>query len=114
MLDSFQDEGHGGDDVDDSDDVDDIGDGDDGDDYTPSKAYRRKDLETQQPKRKRGRPKKIRTAEELKLMKAKKENWRAGKIFKCPHCPRSFTRRQRVSIHIRLRHGFECATCTLK
>lgn len=90
------------------------GDGDDGDEYTPKKAYRRKNLEIKQPKRKRGRPKKVRSAEELKFIKEKKENWRAGKIFKCPHCQKKFTRQHRVSIHIKLRHGFECATCALK
>lgn len=89
---------------DEADDNDDI----DVDEYTPAKDYKRKTLETDQPKRKRGRPRKIRDPNEPP------KNYRKGKIFKCPHCVKSFTRRHRVAIHIRLRHGFECVTCNLK
>lgn len=74
----------------------------------------RKDLETSLIKRKRGRPKKIRSNEELEFVKAKRKNLRAGKMFKCPHCVKTFTRQHRVSIHIKLRHGFECTICSLK
>lgn len=84
------------------------------DEYTPAKAYKRKDLETSHIKRKRGRPKKIKSNEELECVKVKRKNLRAGKIFKCPHCVKTFTRQHRVSIHIKLRHGFECSICNLK
>lgn len=97
---------------------DDEGDDDeDTDDYTPAKAYRRKDLDTSQPKRKRGRPRKypkLTKEEANRMKKSKRENWREGKIFKCPHCVKTFTRRHRISVHIQLRHGFACNVCDLK
>lgn len=105
LDDSYKDDAENGDDDDE----------DDGDDYTPAKAYHRKELEALQPKRKRGRPRKFKTKEQAEQQKKiKRENWRTGKIFKCPHCVKTFTRRHRVSVHIRLRHGFECAICNLK
>lgn len=109
----FADESFKGDMDNDEDDDED----DDGDDYTPAKSYKRKDLAAVQPKRKRGRPRKQRTTEETSqksMKKVKHNNWREGKVFKCPYCVKKFTRRHRVSVHIRLRHGFECAICNLK
>lgn len=100
-----------------NDEDDDDDEEDDGDDYTPAKAYHRKDLDASasQPKRKRGRPRKYKTKEEAEHQKKiKHKNWRDGKIFKCPYCVKTFTRRHRVSVHIGLRHGFECAICNLK
>lgn len=80
-------------------------DNDDGDDYVPYKDSKRQNFASQ-PKRKRGRPRKIRDPDEVKRKR--------GRIFKCPHCIKSFTRRHRVTIHIKLRHGFECSICNLK
>lgn len=83
-------------------------DDDDGDNYTPAKDYKGQNMRSQ-PKRKRGRPRKIRDPNEPTRKKC-----RNGRVFKCPHCVKSFTRRYRVAIHIRLRHGFECTICNLK
>lgn len=98
--------------------LDDLDDGektdDDSDEYTPQKDYKKRLCFVEKLKRKRGRPKKIRSPAEYEDGKRKKKNWREGKIFKCPHCVKTFTRRHRVSIHIQLRHGFDCPVCQLK
>lgn len=98
-------------DDDDDDDADIGNDDDDSDEFTPAKHYKKKPkLEPGQPKRGRGRPRKIRDpAEELE-----KGNWRNRKIHKCSHCPKKFTRRSHVTVHIRKRHGFECSICNTR
>lgn len=84
-----------GDDNDDDDEEDEDEDEDDnGDEYLPTKTYNKSNW-IHQPKRKRGRPKKIRPPDEINLDKSKQRNWREGKIFKCPHCVKKFTRRTR-------------------
>lgn len=95
--------------VDDDDDDFDINE-DDSDDFTPAKAYKRNQKVTPgQPKRGRGRPKKIRDPVEEGA--AEGSNWRNRKIHKCPHCIKKFTRRSHVTVHVRKRHGFECSIC---
>lgn len=97
-------------DDDDDDDADFGNDGDDSDEFTPAKHYHKQKLPAGQPKRGRGRPRKIRDpAEELD-----KANWRNRKIHKCPHCTKKFTRRSHVTVHIRKRHGFECSICNTR
>lgn len=49
-------------------------------------------------KRKRGRPRK-----EIKALRKGPR----GK-FKCPHCDKWFTRRYRIDIHIKIKHGHQC------
>lgn len=97
-------------DDDDDDDEDDVN--DDSDDYTPAKAYQKKQRQPTQPKRGRGRPKKIRDPVDEQL--ANGSNWRNRKIYKCQHCVKKFTRRSHVTVHVRKRHGFECAICNTR
>lgn len=98
---------------DNDDDGDDDFDIDDSDDYTPAKAYQKKQRnQAQQPKRGRGRPRKIRDPDVLE--KGKGANWRDRKTNKCPYCIKKFTRRSHVTEHIRKRHGFECNICNTK
>lgn len=100
-----------GDRYDDDDDNVNDDDDDDSDDFTPLKQYQKKQRLPAQPKRGRGRPKKIRDpADEL----AAGSNWRNRKIHKCPHCVKKFTRRSHVTVHVRKRHGFECSICNTR
>lgn len=100
---------------DDSDnDTDNDTDDDDGDEYTPARAYQFKSSTILPPKRPRGRPRKIHRVPDDDRHGGKRMNWRDGKVFKCPYCVRKFTRRNRVNVHIQIRHGFECAVCNVK
>lgn len=52
-------------------------------------------------KRKRGRPR--------KEVKAARKGPRG--TYKCPYCVKWFTRRHRVDIHCKLKHGHQCDLC---
>lgn len=94
----------------DDDDEDIDNDEDDSDDFTLAKLYQKKQKLPGQPKRGRGRPKKIRDPAE----EQDRANWRNRKIHKCPHCIKKFTRRSHVTVHVRKRHGFECSICNTR
>lgn len=64
-------------------------------------SNRKRDSDIPPGERKRGRPRKD--------VKALRKGPRGQ--FKCPHCDKWFTRRYRIDVHIKIKHGHQCDKC---